>query len=148
MQNLSCLIKNEGKKYKDFSIFTNSDQLLTNNKPLMQNLNPITDGNSNIKKGLHSVVIWFDYGLEDDELFYSLSLELGKVLENTEIGIYDGHEIAMDNTDGSYYMYGPNAETLFKAVLPTLEKYDFMKGSIAELCFGDGEESARIEVEV
>lgn len=108
----------------------------------MQNQISLTDEKSNTNKGLHSVIIWFDYGLEDDEPFYSLSLELARVLENTDIGIYDGHEIAMDNTDGSYYMYGPNAETLFKMVLPTLEKYDFMKGSRAELCFGESKEGA------
>lgn len=108
----------------------------------MQTSNPLPNSNSGIYKGLHSVVIWFDYGLNDDEPFYSLSLELARVLENTDIGIYDGHEIAMDNTDGSYYMYGANAETLFKMVLPTLEKYDFMKGSRAELCFGEFREGA------
>lgn len=108
----------------------------------MQDSNLIPDSNSSIYKGLHSVIIWFDYGLEDDNPFYSLSLELARVLENTDIGIYDGHEIAMDNTDGSFYMYGSNAEALFKAVLPTLEKYEFMKGSRAELCFGEFKEGA------
>lgn len=108
----------------------------------MQDSSSPTDEKSNTNKALHSVIIWFDYGLEDDEPFYSLSLELASILENNDIGIYDGHEIAMDNTDGSLYMYGPNAETLFKAVLPTLEKYDFMKGSRAELCFGKFKEGA------
>lgn len=108
----------------------------------MQDSSSLTDEKTSTNKELHSVIIWFDYGLEDDEPFYSLSLELAKVLENTNVGIYDGHEIAMDNTDGSYYMYGSNAETLFKAVLPTLEKYEFMKGSRAELCFGEFKEGA------
>ena len=102
----------------------------------MQNSSSLTSEKLKTDKGLHSVIIWFNYGLEDDEPFYALSLELARVLENTDIGIYDGHEINMENSDGSFYMYGTNAETLFKRVLPTLEKYDFMKGARAELCFG------------
>ncbi|NEN22103.1 hypothetical protein G3O08_01115 [Cryomorpha ignava] len=114
----------------------------------MQDSLPLPGSGSSPFQGLHSVVIWFDYGLDDDASFYSLSLELATLLENSKIGIYDGHEMAMDNSDGSYYMYGPNAEMLFKAVLPTLKKYNFMEGARAVLRFGDGEESGRIEVEV
>jgi hypothetical protein len=66
----------------------------------------------------HAVIIYFNYGKEDDEPFYELSEELGKVIEMQQAGWYDGHEIAMDNSHGSYYMYGPNAEILFKAVKP------------------------------
>ena len=55
----------------------------------MQDSSSLTDEKSNTNKGLHSVIIWFDYGLEDDEPFYLLSLELVKVLENTNVGVYD-----------------------------------------------------------
>jgi hypothetical protein len=55
----------------------------------------------------------------------------------------------MDNSDGFLYMYGKNAETLFKAVKPTLEATDFMQGARAVLTFGPpGEQAPQIEVDV
>jgi hypothetical protein len=55
----------------------------------------------------------------------------------------------MDNSDGCLYMYGPNAETLYKAIKPTLEDCKFMKGAQAYLRFGPiGEGTKDIEVEI
>lgn len=100
-------------------------------------------------KNRHTVIIWFTYGLEDDSPFYNLSMELAEFFEGSNAGWYDGHEIAMDNTDGGYFLYGPNAETLFKAALPIIEKYPFMKGAVASLWFGEIESNASmIEIEV
>lgn len=53
----------------------------------------------------------------------------------------------MDYSDGFLYMYGPNAETLFKTVKPILGSENFMKGAVATLRFGPpGEDTSRIEV--
>jgi hypothetical protein len=84
----------------------------------------------------HSVVICFDYGLEDWDPYYELSEKLGKAIEEAKTGFYDGHEMAMDNSDGSFYMYGPNAEILFKTVKPILEQSHFLKNVVARLRFG------------
>ena len=55
----------------------------------------------------------------------------------------------MDNSDGYLYMYGPNAETLFKAIKPTLEDSNFMKGAQVYLRFGPLEKGTKdIEVEI
>lgn len=132
---------------REFPIFIHHTANQIHNR--MQDLLPFLPPDSGIYDGLHSVVIWFDYGLEDDTLFYDLSLDLAQLLEDSEIGKYDGHEMEINNRDGSYYMYGPNAETLFKTVLPTLEKYDFMKGASAVLRFGDLDgEAAEIVIEI
>lgn len=97
----------------------------------------------------HSVVIYFNYGKEENEPFYELSDKLRHIIEEKQLGIYDGHEIAMDNTDGSYYMYGPNAEEIFKAIKPVLDQTGFMKGATAVLTFGpDGEDVPVLEVEL
>ncbi|HLP10709.1 MAG TPA: hypothetical protein VK177_02195 [Flavobacteriales bacterium] len=97
----------------------------------------------------HSVVIWFKYGLNEDDSMYNLGEEMAKKVEETKTGIYDGHEIAMDNSDGSYYLYGPNAETLFKAIKPILDKTPWMRGATAVLRFGPlDKESPEIEVEL
>jgi hypothetical protein len=52
------------------------------------------------------------------------------------VGFYDGHEINLDLSDGSLYMYGFSAEELFKAVKPTLEETDFTRAALAVLRFG------------
>jgi hypothetical protein len=97
----------------------------------------------------HSVVIWFKYGLKEDDSMYNLGDELAKIVEETKTGIYDGHEIAMDNSEGSYYLYGPNAETLFKAIKPLLDKTPWMRGATASLRFGPADkDSPEIEVEL
>lgn len=56
-------------------------------------------------------------------------------MEKNNLGIYDGHEIALDNTDGSFHMYGPSAEAIYIAIKPTLEQTDFMRGAEARLKF-------------
>jgi hypothetical protein len=96
----------------------------------------------------HSVVIYFNYGIEEDGPYWDLGMELEKILRVNRLGVYDGHEIAMDNTDGSYYMYGPNAEAIFKAIKPTLDATGFMKGATAVLKFGGNDEAPLLEVEI
>lgn len=97
----------------------------------------------------HAVIISFYYGREDDSDFYALAMELHDLLNGHEIGFYDGHELEMlDNRDGTYYMYGRNAEELFKFVRPVLAKYDFIYGAAVCLRFGEIiEEPSRIEFE-
>src|SRR5690554_1052562 len=100
-----------------------------------------------LKSFKHSVIVSFYYGREDDSDFYALAMELHNLLDDNKIGYYDGHEIEMmENRDGTYYMYGKNAEELFKFVRPVLAKYDFIFGATVCLSFGDfREEPSRIE---
>lgn len=95
-----------------------------------------------------SVVIYFNYGIEDDEPFFNLGEKLNQIMEDQNLGEYDGHEMELDNRDGSYYLYGPSAEKIFKAVKPCLEEIPFMKGAIAVLRFGRGEDAPMLEVEI
>ncbi|WP_117885714.1 hypothetical protein [Aureibaculum luteum] len=46
-----------------------------------------------------------------------------------------------------FYMYGSNAETLFKTVQPILEKVVFMKGANVKMRFGPPEDAVK-EIEV
>lgn len=85
----------------------------------------------------HSVVVWFDYNRPDDTDFYAFSKKLDELFMNYEDGYYDGHEIAMDNSDGSFYFYGKNAESLFKFIEPNLDRCDFLRGATALLRFGN-----------
>ncbi|MCC9166105.1 hypothetical protein LN893_04530 [Pontibacter sp. XAAS-A31] len=97
----------------------------------------------------HAVIVRFDYGIEGLEPLHALEDKLEEVLEEKGVGEYDGHEIAVDYSDGFLYMYGPNAEILFKAVNPVLAETEFMKGAKAKLRFGPPEDGVKeVEVEI
>ncbi len=103
----------------------------------------------NERKNNQSVIIYFDYRLEEMDEIYELGDKLRRILEENKLGEYDGHEVAMDNSDGSLYLYGPNAESLFKAIKPTLEKVEFLNGAKAILRFGLAQDEApEIMVEI
>jgi len=86
-----------------------------------------------------AVIIVFNYGLEEDEPFYELSDKLRVLVDESGFGEYDGHEMAMDNSDGSFYMYGPDAKKLYEVVKSTIEKVPFMAGANVILRLGPPE---------
>jgi hypothetical protein len=94
----------------------------------------------------HAIVVHFKYSNKTLDALHQLETQLSQIIEQHSLGEYDGHEIAKD-TNGFIYMYGSNAENLFKAVKPVLDNTDFMKGAIALLRFG-GPGASDIEVEV
>jgi len=95
----------------------------------------------------HGVIIHFFYGMDDLTPLYQFETELERTLEENNAGRYDGHEIAMDDTDGFLFFYGKNAEILFKAIHPLLKKNPWMKNAVALLRFGPaGEDASEIEV--
>ena len=91
----------------------------------------------------HAVIVQFDYEIEGMEELYKLSDRLESIIEENQLGEYDGHEMATDYSDGFLYMYGPNAETLFNGIKDTLEQTDFMKGAKAKLRFGPPEDGVK-----
>jgi hypothetical protein len=97
----------------------------------------------------HSVIIYFNYGLSELDALYDLDIELDRVIKKEKVGVYDYHEITMNDSDGSLYMYGANAENLFKAVKPILDKTEFIRGAVAVLRFGPaGQTSPELKIEL
>ena len=97
----------------------------------------------------HGVIIHFQYGHENLAPLHELESRIENALAGKDVGHYDGHEIATDYSDGFLYLYGPNAEILFKEIKGTLESTDFMTGAIAKLRFGPPEDGVReIEVQI
>jgi hypothetical protein len=90
-----------------------------------------------------AVIIEFNYGLKDDEPFYDLSDKLKTIVEESGLGEYDGHEIAMNNSEGSFYLYGPDAKKLYKVVKETIEKTPFMAGANIRLRLGPPEDGVK-----
>lgn len=109
----------------------------------------ISDGHASKYGKEHAVIISFHYPHNDLDILHELEIRLIKIIADNKVGDYDGHEVAMDDTDATLFMYGPNAENLFKAVKPILETTSFMKGAIANLYFGAaGTNAPMIEVEI
>lgn len=88
-----------------------------------------------------SLTILFEYGLPDDRPFYELSDRFLQLFENNSIGEYDGHEIEMNNADGSYFFFGPDANAIFEAIEPILKEYAFLKGARIIMRNGDAKEN-------
>ncbi len=84
----------------------------------------------------HSVIIEFSYGMESINPLHHLADRLTYLLDQTDIGYYDGHEIAMDDSDGALFLYGRNAEQLYKLVEPVLFEADWLDGALVTLRFG------------
>lgn len=96
----------------------------------------------------HSVLIhFFNESQENDEL-YTVGMRLSKFIEEHRLGVYDFHEVAMNGTHGTLFMYGTDAEKLFKGVLPILRIPAFLKGATAVLRFGSYKDQDAKEIEV
>ena len=87
-----------------------------------------------------AVIVKFDYGSTDLSMLFALEDELEEVLSSGEYGEYDGHEIAVDGSDGLLFLYGPSAEKLFESIKPTLVACEDISNVVATLRFGPPEE--------
>ena len=84
----------------------------------------------------HAVIVHFQYGKTDIQPALNLGNALEKAIVKAGVGEYDGNEIAVDGSDGSLYMYGPDADRLYKVVRPVLESVDFMQNATVVLRYG------------
>jgi len=95
----------------------------------------------------HAVIVQFAYGSTDLSRLFALEERLEAAIAAAGVGEFDGNDIATDGSDGTLYMYGPDADALFAVVRPALEATDFMRGARARLRYGPPEDGIR-EVEV
>ncbi len=84
----------------------------------------------------HEVVVHFLYGSMNLQHVYALEDLLRIAISDASAGEYDGREMADDCSDGNLYMYGPDAEQLYRAISPVLAACSFMHGAIVTLRFG------------
>jgi hypothetical protein len=95
----------------------------------------------------HAVLVEFAYGSTDLSRLFVLEERLAAVIAAAGVGEFDGNEVAADGSDGTLFMYGPDADALFAVVRPALEATDFMRGARVRLRYGPPEDGVR-EVEV
>lgn len=104
----------------------------------------------------HSVIVAFvDYGprfftpeKHDLTALFNLEDELIAALEASGTGILDGHEIALDGSDGTLYMYGPDAQKLYDSVAHVLNRSPVTLGGEVILRFGEPNDADAREVTV
>jgi hypothetical protein len=80
--------------------------------------------------------LYFHYGRQDMQAVFDLGDALEKAIQNAGAGEYDGNEMATDGSDGTLYMYGPDADHLFEVVHPVLKSVDFIKNVTVRIRYG------------
>jgi len=71
---------------------------------------------------------------EDLEGSTPLQLALDEFLTNSEVGMFDGNEVGDDTL--VLYLYGPDAELLFRHIEPVLRADEFCRGAKAVIRWG------------
>jgi len=85
---------------------------------------------------------WTDDRRPLDALF-ALEDALVAALDGKDVGELDGNEIAMDGSDGTIFLYGPDADALFAAIEPVLKSSAVTQGGNATLRYG-GEDQPNV----
>ncbi len=98
-------------------------------------------------KFTHSIIIEFLYGIDSLDPLHQLEDKLAYALDRSDIGYHDGHEIAMDDSHGRLFLYGTNAEQVYKLIEPILFEVDWMDGAQVFLRFGDWRDKSAKEIE-
>jgi hypothetical protein len=88
----------------------------------------------------HAVTVHFDYAAESLDALLEVEEQLEVAINTAGVGEFDGNEIAVDLSDGSLYMYGPDAEALFAVVRPVLASAECLRNAWATLRFGPPED--------
>lgn len=101
----------------------------------------------------HAVTVQFfnfaeKFWTEDERTLdplFELEDELIAALEGKDLGEVDGHEIAVDGSDGSIFLYGPDADALFAAIQPLLKSSAVTQGGNVTLRYGPHEQTNILE---
>ncbi|MCB0666778.1 MAG: hypothetical protein KDC80_13180 [Saprospiraceae bacterium] len=91
----------------------------------------------------HTIIVSFNYGIDSLDPLHQLGDRLSYILDQSGDGFYDGHEIAMDDSDGSLFIYANNAENVYKLIEPVLMEVEWMSGASVFLQFGNQRDSAK-----
>jgi hypothetical protein len=88
-----------------------------------------------------------EMGLDALDALLALQEDLAQAIEPRGIGEVDGNEIAMDDSEGSLYAYGPDARAMLQAALPVICRSPLAVGGQVHLRYGDdgaAEEASRL----
>ena len=83
------------------------------------------------------VEVYFSYGSTNFQHLYALEDLVRHAITDAAVGQYEGHDLATDGSDGTFYMYGPDAEAIFRVIDPVLTASPLMRGATVTLWFGN-----------
>ena len=86
-----------------------------------------------------------EVGADALDMLIALEWRLRHAMEGTGTGEVDGHEIAMDDSEGSLWIFGPDAKAMLKAALPIVCPSPLASGGHVILCYGPRNETAHEE---
>ncbi len=90
-----------------------------------------------------AVIVRFSYGSTDLSRLFELESTLEAAITHAKAGEFDGNEVAVDGSDGIIYMYGPDADRLFRVVEPILNATSFMDGARVTIRYGPPADDVR-----
>jgi hypothetical protein len=90
------------------------------------------------KKGAseQEVEVRFAYGSTNFQHVYSLGDKIRLAIVEAKVGEYDGHALPADGSECRYFVFGPDAEAIFRVIAPVLEASPLMRGATVTLHFG------------
>ncbi len=92
-----------------------------------------------------ALIVNFKYGLETTDEFHAMDGALFDHFGEEGPMMYDGHEIAVDLSDGTLFFYGPDANELLKAATPLMQEFDFLIGAECVRRIGEADDEAAVE---
>ena len=78
-----------------------------------------------------------EMGLDALDALLALQEDLAQAIEPRGIGEVDGNEIAMDDSEGSLFAYGPDARAMLQAALPVICRSPLAQGGQVYLRYGE-----------
>jgi len=85
---------------------------------------------------LQSVLIHFDYDDDDLDDLLDLEAKMRVAVAAAATGMVDGNEIAIEGTDGTFFLYGPDADLLFATVRQIVQSSPHVRNTRAVLRYG------------
>lgn len=85
---------------------------------------------------VQEIEVHFSYGSTNYQHLYALEDQLRHVISDAAVGKYEGHDVSADGSDGYYYLYGPDAEAIYRVISPVLAGSTFMHGAKVTMWFG------------
>ncbi len=83
-----------------------------------------------------AVIVQFNFPSGNLDRIFELEDQLANAVEAAGVGQFDGNEIAVDGRDNLFYMYGPDADCLYKAIEPVLLGSELLSEARVRLRYG------------
>ncbi|HEV2521576.1 MAG TPA: hypothetical protein VGT24_04270 [Candidatus Acidoferrales bacterium] len=82
------------------------------------------------------VEVHFEYGSTNFQYVYALGDQISRAIAEAKVGEYDGHALPADGSEGRYFIFGPDAEEIFRVIHPVFTASPLMRGATVTLHYG------------